>query len=314
MERLDRVIAARNVGLFDLRKRLGRGERVLLGAPTGHPALDKRYGGLPFGVVSALAADTGVGKTAMARFIQEASARVGKVLAFNLEDGNQNLADLVIGKETGLGATRVRVMDFTDRDEARIKTVEDLDYLKNIYVEDSAYDIDDIEAAAMEFAAKCKEHNQRFVLGTVDYAQLVSVKGATEVYGIRKVLGVMQRLAKVTGAAWLALSQVTTKKIMDRGYQYYFEAAKAGQTGDALYEGYAPRRGDFHWASEFDQYCKFSMAKFRPGPYRRAHNDLAVDKTTSLRILKASYGPVGKRYTFDWMPDIASVGVPSKED
>jgi replicative DNA helicase len=313
VKRLDKVLAERAHGLIDLRRRMARGEKVRLGAPTGHPSFDRRFGGLPLGVVTAFAADTSVGKTAWAETVVMECGKVGKVLWFNLEDGNQNIADRGLGKATAIGATNLRVLNFDERAEARLLAVKGKPY-ENIWIEDETYAIEQIPDQSMEAARLAKEEGTDLVCIVVDYVQLVNADGASEPLKVKAALGGMQRIAKMTGAAVVGLSQVTTKKVMDRGYQYYWEAKKGGKTGDDLYLGYMPRRGDFHWASEFDQFAKMALAGFRPGPYRKAHGDTTEDKWFLTNVLKASQGPAGKTYRYPWIAELGAVGLPDRND
>ena len=300
------IAAKRAEDVADLHARRAAGESVFTGVPTGFSSFDRTYGGLPRGVVSVLGADTGIGKSAFARAFAYGAVKSGAgcALIFSLEDGNDNLADRVLGEQTGMGATKIRQLDFEEKDKPRLDAAARQPLLDQIYVEDSCYEVDDICHRARAFSRKHK-----IALIVIDYIQLVSMPGAgSDTIAIKRALLALQMLAKHTNAAVLVLSQVTTKAIANRGQEYYFKAAANGTTGDDLYEGYVPGRGDFAWASELDQYGKMVMSGFRAGPYKRQHTgERDEDKSISLRVLKANFGPSGKRFTFKWIPELAQV-------
>lgn len=303
---LAQISASRAEAVEDLHTRKANGEQVFTGIPTGFSAFDRAYGGLPKGLVTVLGADTGIGKSAFARAFAYGAVRsgAGSALIFSLEDGNDNLADRVLGEQTGMGATKIRQLDFNRGDYERLDSVASQPGLSEIYVEDSAYEIDDICHRARALGRK-----KKLALIVIDYIQLVALPGAgNDTIAIKRALLSLQMLAKTTGAAVLVLSQVTTKAIASRGNEYYFKAVANGETGDALYEGYVPGRGDFSWASELDQYGKMVMVGFRAGPYKRSHTgEIDDDKTISLRMLKVNFGPSGKRFTFRWISHLAQV-------
>lgn len=305
MHSLAEIVAHRAKAVCDLHELKENGQDVQIGVPTGFRAFDAEHGGLPATVV-VLGADSGVGKSAIARAIARGAARsgAGAVVVFNLEDGNDNYADRVIGERTGFGANRVRKLDFRGRhDRERVLACTEDDVLENIYLDEETYDAETILQRVVAF----HEHT-KVCLVIVDYLQLLRFKGATSnTDRIMNAVGCMQRLSKIIKAPVLCLSQIGRKEIMRRGREYYQQAAAAGETGDALYEGYSPGAGDFHWASEIDQYAKMALVAFRPGPYKANHNDgFDTDDRIRLRVVKVNNGPTGQ-YTLGWRPELAQV-------
>lgn len=218
------------------------------------------------------------------------------MLVLNLEDGNDSLADRVIGEQTGFGASRVRKLDFAKGDYDRIKLASQEPLLQHVFVSEGLYDVED-------FAKAVVSHHRRRKIALVisDYLQLQRIKGVKEpTQRMAEVMLVQAKLAKYIGAPVLALSQLTQKKVMDRGAEQYFKAKAAGVEGDERYEGFAPISGDFHWASEVDQFAKMILAFHRPGPYRR-QMERKPDKDTrgELRMIKSNHTP-SDRYTVGW--------------
>lgn len=221
----------------------------------------------------------------------------------NLEDGNDSLADRVLGEQTGFGASRLRKLDFQKGDHERIGLVSQEPLLDRLFVSEDLYD-------AREFAARVVEHRQKrpIALVIVDYLQLMRYKGVYD--NTARITASMQTLAglaKHIGAPVLALSQLTQKKVTERGMEQYYRAKASGVTGDDLYEGFAPMMGDAHWASEIDQFAKLMMGVHRPGPYRRqVENKPDKDDRVELRMLKSNHTACG-RYTLGWRGDLTQV-------
>lgn len=304
MKSLRDIVASRAKEVVDLHELKEQGQHVQIGTPTGFRAFDGVYGGLPKTVV-VLGADSGIGKSAIARAFAFGAARsgVGSVVLLNLEDGNDNFADRVIGERTGFGANRIRKLDFQGlQDRRRIQACAD-DVMDRIYLEEDTYDAEVICANVAAF-----HQEQPVGLVVVDYLQLLRFRGATSnTDRILNAMAAMQRLSKTVKAPVLCLSQVGRKEIMRRGREYYQQASAAGESGDERYEGYCPGAGDFHWASEIDQYAKMAMVAFRPGPYKMNHNDgWDTDTRMRLRVVKVNQGPK-EQFTLGWKPELAQV-------
>lgn len=285
---------------MDLKRRQESGERIYTGTPTGFTAFDREYGGLPRTLV-VLGADTGIGKSsvALSMALGAAASGVGYVYVANIEDGNVNTADRVIGQATGLGGNKVRKLDWRRGEmEPRFSSVGGAwqGALDKIYFNDELNDAEAIATHVLKFADKYP-----LALTVVDYLQLLRVKGAGNNNDrVIKALDVLVSLVKATNAPVLALSQVTTKKIMERGREYYYKAKSAGETGDDCYAGFIPERGDFHWASEIDMYAKMIISAFRVGPYRRdIEGGNAADNRMYLPVIKNNFGPC-RKFTVGW--------------
>jgi RecA/RadA recombinase len=304
--KVSNLLHARSKELQDLRLRKARGEKIRLTVPTGFPAFDAVYGGLPRGRVTVLGADTGVGKSSIARALSYSAASVGAVLLFNLEDGNQNFADKILGEQTGEGSLQLEKLEFDPTLGRRLDAAAQQAVFDKIYIDEETYDPREQAQVALRTNAVTP-----LSLVIIDYVQLVRVKqGSGKQEGIMDALAFYQWLAKKCDCAVLVLSQVTTKQISHRGWEYYFNAKNQGVKGDALYEGYVPLRGDFAWASELDQLGKMVISAFRAGPYRKEHGDgQDEDKFIHLYMLKVNNGPGGKRFSIPWNAKLSQVGV-----
>lgn len=308
MKALSDIVSGRIDEVVDLHAQKESGCHVQIGTPTGFRAFDAEYGGLPRTVV-VLGADSGVGKSAIARAFAFGAARsgAGAVVLLNLEDGADNFADRVIGEKTGWGANRVRKLDFRGAgDRTRVLACRDDAAMGRIFLDEDTYDA---ELAASKIA---DFHQRRPVcLVIVDYLQLLRFKGATSnTDRIMNAMAAMQRLSKTIKAPVLCLSQIGRKEVMRRGREYYLEASRAGKAGDEIYEGYCPGPGDFHWASEIDQYAKMALVAFRPGPYKMQHGDgFDDDRYMRLRVVKCNQGPI-KQFSLAWNGSLTQVSDP----
>lgn len=304
------AVRARTTALVDLHTRRANGEQVFTGVPTGFKTFDAEYGGLPRTVV-VLGADTGLGKSAFAQAFAEGAVKsgAGDVYLGNLEDGNDNLADRILGRRTGFGATRIRKLDFEVNDRARLVAAGEDSWLERVVVDDTAYEVSVFCDRVLEYDEMIwQRYGRRVVLAGLDYVQLARVKGITNnTERIMNALLALQGLSKALKGCVLALSQLTTKKVMERGQDHYQRARAAGETDDQLYEGFAPQRGDFHWASELDQFSKMTLGAFRPGPYKRLLHDGSDDDTEiTLRVLKNNFGPQ-KRFRMRWNGPLTAI-------
>lgn len=248
-----------------------------------------------------MGADTGVGKSSIARAICYSAARAGKVLVFNLEDGNRNYANRILGEQTGEGANNIRKLNFSNDFGNRLESASSLEIFKNWYIDEDTYD----PRTQCQLALSLNDVG----LVVVDYVQLIRAKGKdlTQQQGIIEALGYYQWLSKKINCAVLVLSQIATKQVSRRGWEYYIEARRRGEKGDNLYNGYIPLRGDFAWASELDWLGKMQISAFRPGPYRKEHGDSNEDRAITLNMLKVNDGPSECKFTLGWDPKLTRV-------
>lgn len=300
--RVSDIVKQRALKLSDLRQRKARGEKIQLGVPTGFPVFDNTYGGLPRGWVSVLGADTGVGKSSIARAFCYGACGVGSVVIFNLEDGNENYADRLLGEQTGEGALKLSLLDFQENLDNRLRIAAKCAAYEKWYVDEETYSPEQQCAKVLRIHEK-----DPVALVVVDYVQLVRVKKEKKNEQIMEAMAMYQMLAKKCNCAVLILSQVVTKQVAKRGWDYYVEAKRNGVKGEDLYEGYVPMRGDFSWAQELDQFGKMIMSGFRVGPYKKEHGDgLDDDKTIMICMLKVNRGPL-KKFRFTWVPELSQM-------
>lgn len=291
------IVKAQARELADLQTRRARGERVFTGVPTGFRELDADLGGLPSTLV-VLAAGTGVGKSSFARAFAWGAIQsgLGDVLLGNFEDGNKALSRRILGEKTGAGASRLRKLDFGTEMHERMFLAADDPLLEHLFITEDLYDVDD-------FARSVIEHNKRRRVALVigDYLQIMRKKGIQQNNDrVSNVADTLGKLAKFIDAPVLALSQLTEKKVVERGMETFRKAKQAGATGDELYDGFAPMRGDFHWASEIDQFAKLLLGVHRPGPYKRQmENKPDRDTQAEIRVIKANDNEC-QRYVVGW--------------
>lgn len=218
------------------------------------------------------------------------------MLLGNFEDGNKALARRILGEKTGAGASRLRKLDFGAEMHERMFLAADDPLLEHLFISDGLYDVDD-------FCREVIRHNEkrRVALVIGDYLQIMRKKGIhANNDRVSNVADTLAKLAKYIDAPVVALSQLTEKKVADRGMEVFRKAKQAGASGGELYEGFAPVRGDFHWASEIDQFAKLLLGVHRAGPYKRqCENKPDRDTQAEIRVIKANDNEC-QRYVVGW--------------
>ncbi len=92
------------------------GKPILAGMPTGLTALDKSTGGIPFGLVTIVAARPGCGKTTLSMRLAYAAAEWGddQPFVFSYEDGKKSFAQRAMAQLSGVPTSAIRAREFVN--------------------------------------------------------------------------------------------------------------------------------------------------------------------------------------------------------
>lgn len=258
----------------------------LPGLPSGIGIERLVPGGIPYGVVSVLCGDTGVGKSTTLDNISDAVSKDGNyVLRFSLEDSTQLTAQRGLSRHTGIPFERILTRDLTGDDLRLIAdfSSEAAEAVKRVIVIDiGGLSIDEIIKEDERIRAK---YDVR--LTAVDYLQVLQDILHDERAGLKKVMLKLQHRAKATGTAWMALSQLNREGLKNR-------------------EDPVPRKYDLYGASAIEQCSKLVVGMHRPSlhgdPIKNRHYDDESNYPRGPRwwnrveawVLKNVRGPIDK--------------------
>lgn len=150
-------------------------ETVSVGIRTGVELLDQETGGIPTGVVSVLAARTGVGKSTLVRnMAQAASAQGGGAHVLTWEDRRSTFAQRDLADESGVDVKRIRSRDLEGYEVSQLIAAADRLRERKRIVWDHAHGMSAARAIRRVRAMR-RELGTRLVV--VDYIQLLPAPG-----------------------------------------------------------------------------------------------------------------------------------------
>lgn len=275
--------------IVDLKERKDRGENVRLGVSTGLSTLDSYIGGLTRGIVTAGGAVTKMGKSSFSLQCALGAAANGEdVIYFPLEDKVNNTLHRLISRETGLTAQEIRSLRFDTKDLARMRRAQTVlePILKRITFDDSAGLTSDEIGRRIR---RWRISHPNGGLAVVDYLQLVRPnRGEDENVSIINTMRELSAVAKDTGIAVLAMSQLNDRKVTDRG-NTIFQA-----TGE--YYGFKPEFSDFKWSSAIEECSKLVLLFHRPAFFNKDD----VDDEFQIIVALSNFGESGKTLPYVW--------------
>jgi len=178
------------------------------GVKTGLTDLDKILGGLKQDELYILAARPGMGKSMLEGQIAVHCAKHhGGVARFNLEMGNQSLAQRMVSSESGIPFKKVERADMTGEELRKFHEAVGRLSLLPIFTDDSAgLTMSQLTAKARRLHA---EHGLKLV--TLDYLQLMAVDSSSgnRVQDVGQISRGLKRLAKELHVPVLALAQLS---------------------------------------------------------------------------------------------------------
>lgn len=275
--------------IIDLKERKDRGENVRLGVSTGLTDLDSYIGGLTRGIVTAGGAVTKMGKSSFSLQCALGAAASGEdVIYFPLEDKVNNTLHRFIARETGITAQDIRSLRFdTKQLDAMRRAKRVLEpTLARIHFDDTAgLTAEEIGRRIRRWAIS---HPGRG-LAVVDYLQLIRpTKGQDENVSIINTMRELSAVAKDTGIAVLAMSQLNDRKVTDRGNQI-FQATQE-------YYGFKPEFSDFKWSSAIEECSKLVLLFHRPAFF----NKDITDDEFQIIVALSNFGESGKTLPYIW--------------
>lgn len=283
MPTLDQVLKDRAKGLRQDVARAASGERMVNHVPTGFTAIDQTFGGLRIGCATELMAHTGDGKSAFARQVCEAAAKVGAgVLWFCGEDPEDATAERFLADGTGITATEIGRLDVNEAELDRLEQAAGMaaPWSAHIDVRFGAMSADEV-IEVVEATETVGGAVLRLVV--LDYLQIFGAANSLE-SDIAKLATYLNTRAGEKRLATLLLSQVTTE-VLKRGRDRY-------QNGQDI-SGFTPGLGDTEWCRRAEKSTKAVWALVRPGRWRREMGEDAEDNRGELHVRKANFGPMG---------------------
>lgn len=187
--------------------RRAKGETILIGVPTGMPALDAEIGGLPLEVVTVLAARPKMGKSSFALATANACSAAGiGVQVFSTEDGRDPYSIRALARESRVPATRIRSGDLQRGDLGPLgRAAQILNRRDNWRFNDRFLTATEICRELRRAAAQVPN----FKLGIVDYLQIVKRNPKlNEDQALREIMAEFAAVAKELKIALLVLSQL----------------------------------------------------------------------------------------------------------
>jgi replicative DNA helicase len=247
-----------------------RGVVTFSGVQTGITVLDRRIGGLPFGVPSVLGARPSTGKSTLALCIAKHAARAGiPTLIATYEDRAHVFADRVLAQESGVDVMRIATRNMDRADLAALTQVDGKTAGLNRVFVVHAHGLPMARLARM-VRAYVRRHGVK--LAIVDYLQLIP-PGPEERRMSReeRLEGYMNASADIAGTEDIAFLDVSQ---LNRGGEE---------------EGRAPRLSDFRGSGAIEQVGKVIVAL----------HPAVSDDEIELHLLKNHQGPTA-RLTVKW--------------
>lgn len=282
-------LAAEIARITELKERKDRGENVRLGVVTGLSGLDSYIGGLTRGIVTAGGAVTKMGKSSFSLQCALGAASSGEdVLYFPLEDKVSNTLHRLISRETGLTAQAIRSLRFDAKDLDRMQRAQTVlaPILSRITFDDTAGITSDELGRRIR---RWRISHPNAGLCVVDYLQLIRpARGEDENVSIINTMRELSAVAKETGIAVLAMSQLNDRKVTDRGNQIF-------QTTQEYY-GFKPEFSDFKWSSAIEECSKLVLLFHRPAFF----NKDIVDDEFQIIVALSNFGESGKTFPYVW--------------
>ncbi len=261
-----------------------RGEDPRVVIPTGLRDVD-RLGGLKRGILTLVGAATGQGKDIWALHCMTEAAMAGySVEVISMEDPPERTVDRTLSTFTGVNNSKIYSLDLNDKALAGIAlaAAEAEEWGENIEFHDGLRDADEVLAILEASEAD---------LRIVNYLQ--AFPGDLE-RTIAEFCWKVNKIAQDAGCAMMAMSQVNTVKVEERGLRI-LERSLARDSARPNVEGFCPYgASDLAWCQAAGQRAKDLRFLFRPNQYLRRAGVNVKDDRMEIRGTKNSFGSEGK--------------------
>lgn len=264
-----------------------RGERVLVGMPTGIAAIDDKVGGIPFSVLSLVLARPANGKTTLGDHLCWAAEEYGNdiPIMFSFEDSVQSMAQRRIAGASGIPTTNIRARKIDGgalRDVTRGYAI--ASQARGLLVKCAGWTVEQIVRCARSIRARSQRYARetgRTVGRTlvVDYLQKVRnpewARGNRNI-GLGWICEVLSNYAQDEESAVVLMSQVNRE-------------VEKGDDG-------VPRLHHARDSGEIEQHCKFALGLKRPWNYEPNADPTALH----AYVLKNHNGPANGLIEIYW--------------
>lgn len=261
-----------------------RGEDPRVVIPTGLKELDK-FGGIKRGIFTLIGGATGQGKDIVAQHLMEAAAQRGYTAeVWSMEDPVDRTVDRTLSKLTSINNAKIYALDVDAKAQAKIKlaVAETEDWADNIEFHEGLRDADEV----ME-GLKASEADLRIV----NYLQ--AFPGELE-RTIAEFCWAAQKVAQEDGCAVVAMSQVNTAKVEERGLRILENSLRRDPDKPNV-RGFQPwGASDLAWCQAAGQRAKDLRFIWRPNYYLRQAGVQVKDDRMEITGTKNSFGSEGK--------------------
>jgi replicative DNA helicase len=229
---------------------LSRGEKLIVGLPTGLGIDEVVPGGVPVDKVTTIFGESGNFKTTFKNNLVWgiANSGIGSVLDVSLEDANQLTVQRFIARQTGLSYGRVATRDLSFSDAELVESVapEALATASRIILGGNlSPNFDDIIRLARHY-----KRTRGLVAVVIDYLQLLDEDDSNERIALKNILKKAQRAAKRDRIAYIFVSQMSQQDQGKHGPQ-------------------RPSCDDMFGSSWMKFASKLSMSVYRPWKYEK---------------------------------------------
>lgn len=261
-----------------------RGEDPRVVIPTGLKELDK-FGGIKRGIFTLIAGATGQGKDIVALHLAEAAAQRDYTAdVWSMEDPVERTVDRSLSKLTGINNAKIYGLQLDDKSMERIGTAaaEMKDWADNIEWNEGLRDADEVLEGLRESNAD---------LRIVNYLQ--AFPGELE-RTIAEFCWEAQKVAQEDGCAVVAMSQVNTAKVEERGLRILENSLRRDPDKPNV-RGFQPwGASDLAWCQAAGQRAKDLRFIWRPNYYLRQAGVQMKDDRMEITGTKNSFGSEGK--------------------
>lgn len=262
-----------------------RGEDPRITIPMGLKELDK-LGGTKRGILTLVGGATGQGKDMYAQHAMEGAAQAGySVEVWSMEDPPERTVDRSLSKQTDLNNAKIYALDFEKKRLADLKiaTANIEDWGENIEFHAGLLDagevLEGLEASEAD-------------LRIVNYLQ--AFPGNDLERTIADFCWKANKIAQDDGCAVLAMSQVNTAKVEERGLRI-LERSQQRDPERPNVRGFAPwGASDLAWCQAAGQRAKDLRFIWRPNYYLRQAGVAVKDDRMEITGTKNSFGSEGR--------------------
>lgn len=263
-------------------KEAGRDPRVII--PTNLRELDK-LGGIKRGILTLIAGATGQGKDIVAMHLaEEAAKRDYTVDLWSMEDPPERTVDRSLSKLTDINNAKIYALSIDKKQLANLKlaTADVEEWGENIELHDGLRDADEVLKMLRESTAD---------LRIVNYLQ--AFPGELE-RTIAEFCWEAQKVAQDDNCAVVAMSQVNTAKVEERGLRI-LETSLRRDPDKPNVRGFQPwGPSDLAWCQAAGQRAKDLRFIWRPNYYLRQAGQSVKDDRMEIVGIKNSFGSEGK--------------------